>query len=84
MPICPKCKEEIEQLRHFQKGEHSYDFWLDANKQPFYQSDEFYSNTNPENEWECPECSELLFSSEEEATKFLRGETDSKPAPRGG
>jgi phage FluMu protein Com len=68
---CPKCNKEIEGLRHFQSGENSYDCWIEGNSME-YQHDEFEPD-NGVTDYECPECHEVLATSEEAAMKILSG-----------
>jgi len=65
MPKCPKCGKEIEYLDYTQPAKASvkpaggyleYCWW-----------DEYVA----EGEYECPECGEVLFDSEEEAERFF-------------
>ncbi len=72
MPKCPKCGKEIDCLRNFQSGENAYDFYVEDGD-THYELDEFQPDNNI-NDYECPECSETLFTDEEEARKFLLGE----------
>jgi len=72
MPKCPKCGNEIDELINYSKGWEKHRFWIDSQGYPQYEMDEFIPDEG--NEWECPECNEVLFTDEEEATKFLKGE----------
>jgi len=66
MAICPKCKAEIDYLNNYQTGEsHSH---FDGED---YETEDFQADGQT-NDYECPECSETLFTNEEEATKFLK------------
>lgn len=63
---CPKCGKEIEYLVNWVAGEKSYEFDGET-----YDSDDFMDNCTV-NDYECPECSETLFTDEEKAKKFLK------------
>ena len=78
MPKCPKCGKEIVYLRDFSPVWQEYRITVDENGDVHY---EFIDNSDPMDtgdEYECPECGEVLFTDEEEAVKFLRGETSEK------
>lgn len=69
MPECPKCKEPIDFLYNYSQIEERFIF-----KNGDYEaSGESYPLDGP-NEFECPRCGEVLFTSEEEAGRFLRRE----------
>ncbi len=70
---CPKCGAMIEYLCYWEKAVNSGEYWPDG----FHDIRvdyviEFY--------FMCPECGKILFSHEEAARKFLRGQ----PIKRGG
>ena len=65
MAKCPKCNAEISHLVNWQGGENRYTF--DGKD---YEFDEFVFGDSV-NDYECPECSEVLFTSEDEAREFL-------------
>ena len=65
---CPKCKEEIDYLNNWVSGDKRYRF--DGKD---YEGEDFVENYKV-NEYECPECSETLAFSEEEAIKLLKEE----------
>lgn len=67
MSICPKCKEEIESLKNYVSGEELYIF--DGNN---YEQDGDFQPDNKVNDFECPECNDVLFTDEEKATNFLQ------------
>ena len=71
MVICPKCKKEIDSLNNFQSGEAHYHLWINGNS-PHYEEKEFQPD-NKVNDYECPECSEVLFTDEDKAIAFLKG-----------
>ncbi len=68
--ICPKCKEEIEHLNNWVSGERKYRF----DGYTYEEEDQYSFGDGKTEDYECPECSEVLFTDEEEATKFLKGE----------
>jgi len=72
MPKCPKCGKEIDYLFDYSKVEQLFIFSLE-NGEPRYEAKDSFSLSLPD-EWECPECGEVLFRSEEDAIKFLKGE----------
>jgi len=79
MPKCPKCGKEIDYLRDFSPVWQEYKMIIDENGDAHY---EFVDDSLPidtiDDEYECPECGEVLFTDEEEAVKFLKGETSQK------
>jgi len=73
MPKCPKCGKEIEELLYYA---------YELNHAHFNRYGEYYNwDTLPDMkgkpDYECPECGEVLFHSEEKALAFLRGEAKS-------
>jgi len=70
MPRCPVCGSEIEYLKNYVKAEKLYLY--DGEK---YKEGGFYILcTDPaDGNYECPKCEKVLFTSEEEAKKFLKG-----------
>ena len=65
MPICPKCKEEIDDLN------------FSADVESYGNYDGYDWNTKENGEWKdekfyCPKCNEELAFDEEEATNFLQ------------
>ena len=67
MAICPKCKKEIGYLVNWQSGENRYDYNGED-----YEHQDFIPN-DATNDYECPECNEVLFKGEDSARKFLKG-----------
>ena len=72
---CPKCGVEIDHLRLFSRVEQRARFELDGagdvhvlyeGDVPDYDDDDF----------ECPECNEVLFHDWDEAEQFLKGDLD--------
>jgi predicted RNA-binding Zn-ribbon protein involved in translation (DUF1610 family) len=68
---CPKCGEEITELRAFVKAERVYDVSLLNAELDWYERD-VYSSEVDAPDFECPECNELLFHDEEQVIKFLQ------------
>lgn len=68
MGICPKCKKEIDYLNNNVSGQNKYIFDGDD-----YEFDEFIFDYKI-NEFECPNCHEVLTSDENEARRILQGE----------
>jgi hypothetical protein len=64
---CPKCGASITMLRYFSRNYCAGDFYLDGDS-PQYDDDELGES---ELEFYCPECDEILFTSEKDAKKFL-------------
>ena len=67
MSKCPKCGEEIDYLNNWESGEMEYRLRPDG----AYEGMEFCSD-NKSNDFECPECSEVLFTDEKKAIAFLK------------
>ena len=76
MSICPKCKEEIDGLENYQSGENHSNFCLarfEGRIVPDYDDEEFQANGTI-NHFECPKCSEILFTDEDKAISFLKND----------
>jgi len=73
MAICPKCKRNIVELNMRRTGtEYARMYIDDSDGYPTYDGEEF--DTDDEGEWyNCPECSEELFTNWDEAEEFLKG-----------
>jgi transcription initiation factor IIE alpha subunit len=69
MSTCPKCGVEIHQLNNFQSMESKYS--LDEKGDYEFRESFDAGNTN---DYECPECSEVLFTDEDKALEFLQSE----------
>ena len=66
MPKCPKCGEEIDHLINVCSAWKLYRFYSNG-------SYEWIDDVSGDvNEYECPECNEVLFTDEAEAQKFLK------------
>jgi len=72
MAVCPRCNSEIDYLRNFEKCWEEYRFTVRNGCAKYEYTDNTISFG--EQEYECPECGEVLFYSEVEAVNFLRGE----------
>ena len=72
MPRCPQCGKEIDHLINWCRNYEEFVFSLTDDGEPDYE----WVDTSPgdENEYYCPHCASLLFTSEEDAVKFLRGD----------
>ena len=67
MVKCPKCKKEIDYLKHYESGEYYYKYF--GNDE--YEGIEFLGNSKVI-DYECPECQEVIFTDEDKAKKFLK------------
>ena len=74
MPKCPKCGKEIDRLRSFLP---IYDLTVDENGKEHYEFIN-YSPVAIKEHYICLKCRAVLFTDEEDAIKFLRGETLAK------
>jgi predicted RNA-binding Zn-ribbon protein involved in translation (DUF1610 family) len=70
MPKCPKCGKEINELHLYGKQTQLYRVWFDKGDLHYEWADS--SSDMESEEYLCPECGETLFTSEEEATEFLK------------
>jgi uncharacterized C2H2 Zn-finger protein len=75
MPKCPKCGAEINELLYYAYELNHAHFYVNENtgRAEFHNWDTI-PDTKGDPDFECPECEEVLFHSQEEAEKFLRGE----------
>lgn len=75
MPKCPKCGKEIDYLKDYFPVWQEYNMRINENGEEYY---EFVDDSIPmdemNDEFECPECCEILFRNHDDAVKFLRGE----------
>ena len=74
MSKCPKCKEDIEELRYDSKVDVSQDFIIGHNDYPEYSSMDDYGDHFDE-KYVCPECNKTLFTDEDKAIEFLKNES---------
>ena len=72
MPKCPNCGTEISCLNNYCSQEHKYVFCLVDDK-PEYTEIRWYP-TEHTNDYCCPECLEVIATSEDRAIRFLKGE----------
>lgn len=71
--ICPKCDKEITSLRNIITGSIEYHLSLDIQGDVDYETREFHPDGDID-EHRCPECDEILFTSDTKAIAFLKGE----------
>ena len=70
MPKCPKCNKEIDHLHDYVKGWKYYQYFAKGD----YDDEGFIPDDFADEEYDCPECGETLFTQEEDADKFLLNE----------
>ena len=70
---CPECNREITSLRNTVTGSLEYYLSLDTQGDTQYEEREFQPDIE-NNDYCCPKCHKVLFTSEEEAIAFLKGE----------
>ena len=71
MPICPNCKAKIKELLAYSEVVNTFE--LDKNGEPyFYGNDQIEGYTG----FECPECHERIFDTENEAIEFLKNKDE--------
>jgi DNA-directed RNA polymerase subunit RPC12/RpoP len=68
MAVCPKCKKVIDTLINWVSGENKYYY----RGEDCTEFEEFVEDGKT-NDYECPECSAVLFKNDEKAKKFLKG-----------
>lgn len=64
MAICPKCKAVITELSLYEINETKYHIYADSVEEGY--------DLDARQEIECPECSEVLFESQDEAQEWLK------------
>ena len=75
MPTCSQCRKEIDHLNYYQNRRIGCSFTLTGNKQPgYYEWDNDFELADPDTEYSCPECCEVVCTTEEDAVKILKGE----------
>jgi len=76
MPKCPKCGKEIDYLWNYSAVWEEYKLTIGRDG---YEQYEFIDDSAPvdgiDDEYVCPECHEVLFTDEEDAVNFLKGNT---------
>lgn len=80
VPKCPKCGKEINHLHNVQNAVDEWEFRV-VDGRARYDEVHTYPASDDRNDFECPECWELLFKSEEEAIRFLSGQLVPMPEP---
>ena len=73
MPKCPECGEEIGTLIAWIPKEDKAVVALNSDNTLCYMLDESIEGKGT-TEYECPLCGEIIFRSETDALKFLKGE----------
>ena len=73
MSKCPQCKDNITHLIHSARIVAIWQFSLDDNGNADYSTSELMDEPGENQQWECPECSAVLFENEKDAVIFLRG-----------
>ena len=68
---CPNCKVILDHLTMWEKGEKKTMMMLIGNEL-VWEEVEFYPSGG--DDYECPECNEVLCHEQDEAEKILRGE----------
>jgi predicted RNA-binding Zn-ribbon protein involved in translation (DUF1610 family) len=66
---CPLCGEKIDYLKQYAQVEALYHYTGNGDSE---YVDTFYDAVRDEYDFECPECSEVLFHDEEIANKFMQ------------
>jgi hypothetical protein len=72
--ICPKCNTELTHLNNFQSGEQKYQIIADEDE-PQWEMQDFIEDGKT-NDFECSNCSEILFTNEEDVIAFLKDEDE--------
>jgi peptide methionine sulfoxide reductase MsrB len=70
--ICPKCKDEILTLRFEKSKVVTGDLSIDNEGNEEFEEEYFQDQDNYT--YKCPSCDEVLFTDDEEAISFLKGE----------
>ncbi len=75
MPKCPECKKEITHLYQFSRCTEKC--WVALNKEREIEAEpvEIFYDDNEE-DYECPECCEVLFHIWNDAERFLQGKEE--------
>lgn len=81
--ICPRCFEEITELKMYVPAEMVYHIRIDGNGNTDVEGTETIDivDCHHEIDIECPECSEVLFHDQEKAEDWLSGDDSVQPIP---
>jgi DNA-directed RNA polymerase subunit RPC12/RpoP len=71
--ICPYCKSKQDYLSLIKSGYYDYDFFINSDGDFDTERREFSSDDNI-TEYKCPSCRQVITTSEDDATKILKGE----------
>ena len=71
MAKCPKCRAEIDELINVQSGTVDYAMTIQKDGTPQYEEKDVNAD-GVDNDWNCPECDETLFTDEDSAIDFLK------------
>ncbi len=74
MPICPKCFGKIDSLHNYASGERKTRVSIFDGEEE-YEEEEFQADGKVD-DYECPNCSEVLFKDEEKAIAFLKNKDE--------
>lgn len=74
MATCPECEKKVDHLRTFSRVEQAYVFKLGSDGMGSYFSTGASYSLDIPDDYECPECANVLFTDEEMAQSFLLGE----------
>lgn len=73
MAKCPKCGKEIDHLRDFSPVWQEFRAFIGkAGLLDFEDTDNECPMDSHDDEYECPECAQVLFTNAEQAQKFLK------------
>lgn len=73
MARCPLCAHEIDHLTHASLEWNYYRMWLEDGNVEYEQEDAEPVPVN-QNNWQCPECLEVVAVTEGQAITILKGE----------
>jgi hypothetical protein len=73
MAKCPKCHKKIDHLHYYAYELQKADFYI-VNGAYEYSGWDSLAEVKGEPDYECPECTAVLFHDQEEAIAFLKGE----------
>ena len=79
MPRCLKCKDLIDHVRHYTVSEGAGDLAM-VNGEPV--ETEALPLEHIRDDYECPDCGEKLFETEEDAAEFLSEKLEIPAAPQ--